>query len=208
MILVLDDEVRPAYRYLGPEIVRLIDESDYHIYAEDRDHPPIEKYDGVVISGSTASVYEEGYPWIEAQIALIQTCLEQQVPLLGICFGHQLINAALGGEVIKDQRRATFVEMTAVDSGDPILTDVGSIVPVLHSDLVVELGTDMEVIAETEYNEYFCTRHVEQPVWTVQFHPEFTVRVRDQPSDWSDGDHSFDECNATKAIKNFVTYCH
>ncbi|QFU84530.1 type 1 glutamine amidotransferase [Natronorubrum aibiense] len=208
MILVLDDEVRPKYRYLGPEIAHFIDESEYHVYAEDRDHPPIEDYDGIVISGSTASVYEEGYPWFEAQMELVKKCLDHQVPLLGVCFGHQLINFALGGEVIEDRRRATFVEMTTVESTDPVLEGIESIVPVLHSDLVVEPGAEMEVIAETDYNEHFCTRHTKAPIWTVQFHPEFTERVREQPSDWSDGEYSFEECNATRVLENFEVYCH
>lgn len=208
MILVLDDEVRPEYRYLGPEIEHFTPESDYHVYAEDRDHPPLEEYDGVVISGSTASVYEEGYPWFDTQKELIRTCLERRLPLLGVCFGHQLVNAALGGTVVEDRRRATFVEMTHVDADDPVLDGVEPIVPVLHSDLVVEPGSGMDVIAETDYNEYFCTRHAEAPIWTVQFHPEFTTRVRDQPSDWSDGDYSFDDCNATNVLENFAAYCH
>jgi len=208
MILVLDDEVQPEYRYLGPEIEHFTPSSDYHVYAEDTQIPPLEAYDGIVISGSTASVYEDGYPWFDEQMELVRTCIEQQLPVLGVCFGHQLVNYALGGDVTEDRRRATFVEMTSVDETDPILGGVGPTVPVLHSDLVVALGSEMEAIAETEYNECFCTRHTDAPVWTVQFHPEFTERVRDRPSDWSDGDRSFEECNATNVLTNFADYCH
>lgn len=207
MILVLDDEIQPDYRYLGPEIARLLPESDYQIYVDDTAVPNIDTYDGVVISGSTASVYDDGYPWLDDQIRLIQTCIERKVPLLGICFGHQLINTALGGTVKEDRRRATFVEITDRDTEDTILDGVEPIVPVLHSDLVTEPGANMETTATTAYNDYFCTRHVDAPVWSVQFHPEFTVRVKDQASDWSDGDHSFDECTATRVIENFATEC-
>ncbi|QHS16050.1 type 1 glutamine amidotransferase [Halopenitus persicus] len=207
MILVLDDEVNPEYRYLGPEIAEFTPDSEYHVYAEDPETPPLSAFDGVIVSGSTASVYEDGYPWFETQMELVRRCLEESIPLLGVCFGHQLVNYALGGDVIEDRRRATFVEMRTLDADDTILAGVNPVVPVLHSDLVVEPGEGMEPIAETEYNDYFCTRHVDAPVWTVQFHPEFTERVRDRPSDWSDGDHTFAECNATAVLENFAAYC-
>lgn len=207
MILVLDDEVQPDYRYLGPEIARFLPESDYQIYVDDTSIPELDTYAGVVISGSTASVYEDGRSWLDKQIQLIETCIERRIPLLGICFGHQLINYALGGTVEANQRRATFVEMIDQCADDPVLDGVNPIVPVLHSDLVTEPGENMQATATTEYSNYFCTRHVDTPVWTVQFHPEFTERVKDQPSDWSDGNHSSEKCNATQVLENFAIEC-
>lgn len=207
MILVLDDEVRPDYRYLGPEIQHFTPESEYHVYVDDQDVDPSGDYEGVVISGSTASVYEDEHGWIDDQMQLVEELLENDVPLLGICFGHQLINAALGGEVVEDRRRSTFVEMTDVDETDRILDGVNPIVPVLHSDLVTEPGAGMITTASTAYNEHFCTRHEDAPIWTVQFHPEFTGRVDDRPSDWDPGSHSFEACNATEVLANFAAYC-
>jgi GMP synthase (glutamine-hydrolysing) len=207
MILVLDDEVQADYRYLGPEIAHFLPESEYQIYVDDTDIPRLDSYAGVVISGSTASVYENDYPWLDNQLQLIEACIERQIPLLGICFGHQIINYALGGEVKKDRRRATFVEITNQSNDDRILESLNPIVPVLHSDLVTEPGENMQSTATTEYSDFFCTRHFEAPVWTVQFHPEFTERVKNQPSDWSAGSYSFDECNATRVLENFATVC-
>lgn len=206
-VLVLDDEVQPDYRYLGPEIDRIAGDSEYRIALEEAgiDDPTL--YDGIIISGSTASVYEADQEVFDRQQQLIRDCIASSVPLLGICFGHQLINYALGGEVCEDRRRATFVEMTVTDNDDPVLSGVEPIVPVLHSDLVTEPGRNMQTIATTDYNMHFCTRHETAPVWTVQYHPEFTERVEDNPSDWSCGDHDFSECTATKTIKNFVEIC-
>ena len=205
-ILVLDDEVQPDYRYLGPEIARIADDSDYHVYADDPTTPDLGDYDGVIISGSTASVYEEGHEFVDRQQELVHECIEREVPLLGICFGHQVVNAALGGTVEEDRRRATFVEME-VTVDDPVLDGVEPVVPVLHSDLVVELGRGLDSIARTDYNDNFCTRHESAPVWTVQYHPEFTERVEENPSDWSRGEYDFDDCNATTTITNFVEAC-
>lgn len=207
MILVLDDEIQPDYRYLGPEIARFLPESDYQIYVDDTSIPELDTYAGIVISGSTASVYEGGHSWLNEQIQLIEACIERHIPLLGICFGHQLINYALGGTVEESHRRATFVEMIDQCANDSVLDGIEPIVPVLHSDLVTEPGGNMQATATTEYSDYFCTRHVDAPVWTVQFHPEFTERVKDQPSDWSNGDHSFEECNAVQVLENFANEC-
>ncbi|MFB6121847.1 MAG: type 1 glutamine amidotransferase [Haloferacaceae archaeon] len=206
-ILVLDDEVQPDYRYLGPEIARIADDSDYHVYADEPTTPDLDAYDGVIISGSTASVYEEGHDFVDRQQDLVHECIETDVPLLGICFGHQLVNDALGGDIEEDRRRATFVEMDVTDPEDPVLRGVDPVVPVLHSDLVVEPGRGLEPIATTDYNDYFCTRHESAPVWTVQYHPEFTERVEENPSDWSRGAYDFGDCNATTTITNFVDAC-
>jgi GMP synthase (glutamine-hydrolysing) len=206
MILVLDDEVQPDYRYLAPEIDRILPESDYHVYAEDTDIPPLDEYDGVLISGSTASVYDDSHPWIDEQCDLVEECVEREIPLLGVCFGHQLVNWALGGDVEADVRRATFVEMEILEE-DEVLEGIEPVVPVLHADLVTDRGEGMVATARTDYSENFCTRHESAPVWTVQFHPEFTERVVDRPSDWDAGDHSFDECNAHEVLTNFARAC-
>lgn len=209
MILVLDNEIRPDYRYLGPEIDRLLPDSEYHVIVEEPEHPPVEEYDGVVLSGSTHSVYdtENRGEWYDAEVALLERCLEAEIPVLGICYGHQLINYALGGEVEKDRRRATFVEMIEYDrSSDGVLEGVNPVVPVLHSDLVTERGEKMSSVARTDYDDNFCTVHEEKPVWTVQFHPEYTERVVAKTSDWDPGDHAFEESTATRALENFAEH--
>ena len=206
-VLVLDDEVQPEYRYLGPEIDRIAGDSEYRVALEGPDVDDPTRYDGIIISGSTASVYDTDREVFDRQQRLIQDCIDASVPLLGICFGHQLINYALGGEVREDRRRATFVEMTVTDDDDPVLAGVEPIVPVLHSDLVTELGRDLRTTATTDYSEHFCTRHETAPVWTVQYHPEFTERVEGNPSDWSRGDHDFSECTAARTIESFVEIC-
>ncbi len=208
MILVLDLEVQPKYRYLGPEIARLLpSETEYREFVDEPVQPDLDAYDGVVLSGSTASVYDDGHDsWLEPATELIQRCHDRSLPLLGICFGHQLIHQALGGVVEEDRRRATFVEMESTDD-DIVLADLEGVVPVLHADLVVEPADELITTARTEYNDHFCSSHATAPIWTVQFHPEFTERVKDEPSDWASGDRSFDDANATRVLENFDRYC-
>lgn len=206
MIAVLDTEVQPDYRYLGPEIAHHLPDADYRVFVDDPTPPDLDAVDGVVLSGSTASVYEEGHEdWLHPEIRLVEQCIEEDVPLLGVCFGHQVVNVALGGSVERDRRRATFVEMNH-DGGD-VLDGVEPVVPVLHADLVTDLGDGMIPTASTDYNEYFCARHADAPLWTVQFHPEFTDRVGDEPSDFDAGEFGFEDTNATRVLENFAHVC-
>jgi GMP synthase (glutamine-hydrolysing) len=209
MILVLDNEVKPDYRYLAPEIARLLPNSEYHVLVDKPEHPPVDEYDGVVISGSTDSVYGDDHgEWFDVELDLIRRCIDDEIPLLGVCYGHQIINYALEGRVEHDRRRATFVEMTEYDrGGDGVLAGVDPVVPVLHADLVTERGEGMQSVGRTEYDPNFCTRHRNAPVWTVQFHPEFTERISDNASDWTPGDHSFEEVNAHRVFDNFARLC-
>lgn len=209
MILVLENEIEPDYRVLGPEIARQLGDAEYHVIVDDPEYPPVERFDGVVLSGSTHSVYaDDPGEWFDAEIDLIERCIEEEIPLLGDCYGHQLVNYALGGRVEKDRRRATFVEMVEYDdSPEGVLEGVDPIVPVLHGDVVVELGDGMESVARTEYDDNFCTRHREAPVWTVQFHPELNASLAEEVDDWDPGDHSFDETNANRTLDNFARHC-
>lgn len=207
MIAVLDTEVQPEYRYLGPEIAHHIPDADYRVFVDDPTLPNLDEIDGVVLSGSTASVYADSHgEWLEAEMEIVERCIEEKVPLLGVCFGHQVVNVALGGTVEEDSRRATFVEID-YDGDDAVLEGVGSVVPVLHSDLVTELGEGMVSTASTDYNPYFCARHEEAPLWTVQFHPELTARVADEPSDFDPGEYTFDQINAVQVLQNFADIC-
>ncbi len=203
MILVLENEVSPENRYLVDEITHYLPESRIHDFALGDKEPEIDDISGVIVGGSTAGVYEENqYEWMEKQKELIHKLVDKKIPTLGICFGHQIINSALGGEVeYTGKRRANLVEANLGD--DPLFNDVETVVPVLHSDKVTSPGEDLEIIASSKYYEYFATRHREAPLWTVQYHPEFTPRVKHLGDGWEDNDHSFHESNAQRTITNF-----
>jgi len=206
VILVLENEVDPENRYLGAEIARLLSGAEYHVVVDDPDHPPVERFDGVVLSGSTDSVYaDEHGEWFDVELDLVRRCVEESIPLLGVCYGHQIVNHALGGRVEADRWRATLVEMTEYDqSPGSVLAGVDPVVPALHGDLVVKRGDGMASVARTAYDDNFCTRHREAPVWTVQFHPEFTADLDRRPDDWDPGEHSLAAVNASRVFDNFA----
>jgi len=126
------------------------------------------EYDVVVITGSrrNVSMWE---PWMDDVAKLIQEC---QVPLYGICFGHQIICKALGGKVIRAESNSSFVAEVTYNDGTK------STQLFTHQDHVIDAG-EMEVIGSAEHCEIAVCKHPSRPIKTVQFHPEAVMSVLD-----------------------------
>jgi len=168
---------------------------------------PLDEADGVVLTGSTAGVYErDSRPWIAEQEALVRELVEREIPTLGVCFGHQVANSALGGTVEKVGTTATLVEVTLAD--DPLFEGVDPVVVSLHGDAVTTPGEEMDVIASADHAAIYGSRHRTAPLWTVQFHPEITEAQRsdlEDHFDWAPEEHSFEDVNAGRVFENFET---
>jgi GMP synthase (glutamine-hydrolysing) len=131
-----------------------------------------------VITGSSSSVTERA-PWMLRAEALIRGIAQARVPLLGICFGHQMIAQALGGEVMKNPRGREIgtvrIERLADDplfAGLPRTFDVQA----THVDAVVKAPPHAEVLAKTTLDDFAAFR-VGDRIRAVQFHPEFDADV-------------------------------
>jgi len=205
MLLVLENEVDPDSRYFVPEIVRYLSEYEVYTYADEGGQPSLAGVDGVVISGSTAGVYDrEDYPWMAEQADLVRELVEREIPTLGICFGHQIVNHALGGRV--EHRGPTHRLVRADLADDPVFEGVGDVIPMAHGDHVVERGDGMERIGSADYYPNLATRHRDAPVWTVQYHPEFTDRLLGRVREdfgWTETDLSFSDVRAEATLRNF-----
>lgn len=140
--------------------------------------PPPDAYDAVVVGGSPASVYD-GHPWIARLEDRIRDWTGRGVPLLGICFGHQAVASALGGEVRKNPKGwevgTCFVNVTGEGKSDPLMKGLPPVVPVLqsHQDVVVKPPAGSVVLAGNGKSEYQALA-IGARVRTIQFHPEFT----------------------------------
>lgn len=125
-----------------------------------------EQADGWLITGSRHGAYED-HAFIPPLEALIRDIHAAHVPLVGICFGHQIIAQALGGRVEK------FAGGWSVGATDYRFEDEVLTLNAWHQDQVVEAPEGATVIAESD----FCTNAAliyDDRILTVQAHPEFS----------------------------------
>ena len=122
--------------------------------------------DVIVITGSRRNV-SQWEPWMDEVSDLIRTC---SVPLYGICFGHQIICKALGGDVIRAENNSAFIAEVTYNDG----TKAKQLFT--HQDHVVNPG-EMEVIGSADHCEIAVCQHPTRPIKTVQYHPEAVQSV-------------------------------
>jgi GMP synthase (glutamine-hydrolysing) len=145
-----------------------------HDLRTDEPPPPVREAAGFIITGSSSSVTERA-PWMLRAEELVRTIVSNDVPLLGICFGHQLIGQALGGHVARNPRgRELGTVRFERDASDPLFVGLPSEFPVnaSHVDSVVRLPEEARVLGKTAL-EPVSAFTVGRRTWGVQFHPEF-----------------------------------
>ena len=189
---------------------------EFHVYSEI--HPynysidNIKKFnpDGIILSGGPASVYDENSPKINNEL------FKLNVPVLGICYGSQLIVYINGGEVTSAKRREYGFAEIEVISEDPLFKDLPDkfTVWMSHGDVIEKLSENFISIAKTDNSPYAAIKSKMFPFWGVQFHPEvahtqfgkeilrnFVFNICNCKPDWDMG--SFLEHEVEK-IKNIV----
>ncbi len=121
--------------------------------------------EGWLITGSRHGAYED-LPFIRPLEALIRRAVEEAIPVVGICFGHQIVARALGGRVEKFDG-GWAVGPQAYDFGGETLT-----LNAWHQDQVIEPPAEAEIIATHPFCPYAGLRYGDRAL-TVQAHPEF-----------------------------------
>jgi GMP synthase (glutamine-hydrolysing) len=168
-ILVLD---------FGSQFTQLIARRirERHVYCEI--HPPTIDLDavrawnpaGIILSGGPSSVFAEGAPDLDPRI------VELGVPVLGICYGLQLLAHKLGGLVERGDDREYGRAMLKVERDDPLFADLPGgaerIVWMSHGDRVLRLPEGFTVLGRSEGSPFAAVRHADRPIWGLQFHPE------------------------------------
>jgi len=149
------------------------------IFAADEPLPEIQDECAIVIGGSSHSVYDSE-PWIVRLEEFVRKAVMKDFPVLGICFGHQLVSHALGGRVALapsgPEIGPTKLSLTKAGEQDWLFEGIPSefISPMLHHDLVIDLPDGK--MRELAYNQLYRNQALAygNNVRTVQFHPEFT----------------------------------
>ncbi len=137
---------------------------------------------GVVVTGSAAMVRDRE-AWIERTAEWLRTAVEAGVPILGICFGHQLLAHALGGRVGPNPRGREIgtinVALTGLAAADPLLGGLPARIEVqaTHLESVIELPPGAVLLASSALDPHHAFRIPCRPTWGLQFHPELSAAV-------------------------------
>jgi GMP synthase (glutamine-hydrolysing) len=135
-------------------------------------------FDAGVVTGSRASVYWDE-PWIADLQSWVGEAIDRGLPMLGVCFGHQLLADALGGTVeamdeyeigyreVRQERENRLLD--GVDEDFTVFTT--------HSDAVTELPPGAELLAANDYGVHGFRRG---DVYAVQFHPEYDTATAEE----------------------------
>ncbi len=168
--------------------------------------------EGIVFSGGPASVAEEGSPRVDKAI------LELGVPILGICYGMQLLVYMLGGEVRGQDSSEYGPAMLHPDpkrAGEPLLEGLAAAEKVWmsHNDAAVRLPDEWVTLAGTDHCAQAMVRHTARPLMGVQFHPEvhhsvcgpqvlknFVLGICKAKADWKLEDFIEHTCDSVRAL--------
>ena len=134
--------------------------------------------DAIVITGSAAHVHERE-PWVVATEHWVASEAQAGRPMLGLCFGHQLLASALGGEVLTNPagREMGTVALERL-TDDPLFAGLPThfAVNTCHLDTVTSLPHGALVLARSVLDAHQAVRFGER-CYGVQFHPEFDGAV-------------------------------
>lgn len=124
---------------------------------------------GIILSGGPMSVNDEGAPFLNTSI------FDWNVPILGVCYGLQLLSIHdLPGSVENAERREFGRAEIIIDDDRDLFKGISdtSVVWMSHGDHIISLPDNYEIIAHTKNAPVAAVRHKVKPIYGVQFHPE------------------------------------
>jgi len=123
---------------------------------------------GLILSGGPSSVYEQNAPKLHHRI------LEVNLPILGLCYGHQLLAQLTNGKVEPAACKEYGIAEVAVDKPVGVLEGLSEKerVWMSHGDTVFSLPQDYEELAHTQNCPVAAFRHKKKPIYGLQWHPE------------------------------------
>ncbi len=173
------EEIVNEYGDMEDWIVNYIDDLNVNVINIQNNEtlPAIEECLGVIITGSHTMVTQE-FSWSVSIEKFIRTLFTNKIPLLGICYGHQLIAKSLGGTVDYHEKGMELgcVEIQSNDyaKNDAIFKYIPSTfnAHVIHSQSIIKLPKHAILLASNDFENTHAFK-IEPCTWGVQFHPEF-----------------------------------
>jgi GMP synthase (glutamine-hydrolysing) len=132
---------------------------------------------GIILSGGPSSVYGDRAPHCDPEI------WQLGIPILGVCYGMQLMVQQLGGGVERSERGEYGKAALSIDDPTDLLTNVenGTTMWMSHGDSVTNLPDGFEILAHTDNTPNAAIAHHARKLYGVQFHPEVVHSIGGQP---------------------------
>ena len=164
----------------GSQVTKLIARRirDLGVYSEiitPEDFLKITKFDnikGLILSGGPSTVTGKKFPTIKKEI------FNKKIPILGICYGLQLIAKIHGGKIKPSKKRREFGRALLTQKRASLLTKNMSqsknLVWMSHEDAVIKLPRNFKLVASTKNSKFTIIESTKKKIYGVQFHPEVT----------------------------------
>jgi GMP synthase (glutamine-hydrolysing) len=147
----------------------------------------------IILSGGPSSVYDDGAPTISKDI------FDLNVPILGICYGMQLLTQLLGGSVQGGRKKEYGQHKMEVKIPSVLLEDIYDLTVLMsHGDCVSNLPEGFETVASSDNTPYCVAQNIEKKIYALQFHPEvahtpcgiailknFLFKIANVKADWN-----------------------
>lgn len=149
------------------------------LYEKDIILPDIKLVDAIILSGGPMGVYELNnpqYEYIRREMVYLEEAIKRGKPILGICFGHQLLAHIFGAKVerMEEKKEIGWYDVEIADSSSPVFKNIGRSLKVFefHNDQVIFPPSNSKVLASTNLCPIEALSYTDCPVFSVQFHPE------------------------------------
>jgi GMP synthase (glutamine-hydrolysing) len=163
----------------GSQVTKLIARRirDFGVYSEVLNLKELSKLKnfknikGIILSGGPATVTKENF------FSIPDYCFEKKIPILGICYGLQLIAKKFGGKVMKGKKKREFGRVELIKKKNSLLTKnfynkKNNTVWMSHQDSVMKLPKKFKKIASTKNSDLTIIENKKQKIYGIQFHPE------------------------------------
>lgn len=145
--------------------------SEIHPYDLSADQVKALSPQGIILSGGPASVYKKGAPYCDPEL------LKLGIPILGICYGMQMMAQLLGGEVIHSERREYGKAKLILDHEDELFRGIGRkgtpmVVWMSHGDQVKKMPPQFQAMAHSRNTPFAIIGDPRRKIYGLQFHPE------------------------------------
>jgi len=146
--------------------------------------PELDTVSGMIITGSPAMI-TDGEDWNFTTMDYVREAVRREIPLLGICYGHQLLALAFGGKVdfhpAGREIGTVTINLTSNALEDPLFKDLPNTFPVQssHSQSVIDLPAEAVLLACNDFESHHSFK-LGSNAWSIQFHPEFSQSIMDE----------------------------